>query len=81
LDLPFSNVVSVAENDQPNNPAAMSRKVNGVYERFWRPRHAKLAAEICGYNKVSVASNHVRHVHGQARADDVARRPFAGLPQ
>jgi hypothetical protein len=32
VDLPLSNVVSVAENDQLNNPAAMSRKVKGVYE-------------------------------------------------
>jgi hypothetical protein len=35
VDLPLSNVASVAENDQLNNPVAMSRKAKGVYEPFW----------------------------------------------
>ena len=37
MDLPLSNVASVAENDQLNNPVAMSRKVKGVYERSGSP--------------------------------------------
>jgi hypothetical protein len=31
----LSNVVSVAKNDQLNNPVAMKRKVKGVYQRIW----------------------------------------------
>jgi hypothetical protein len=31
----FSNVVSVAKNDELNNSVAVGRKVKGVYERIW----------------------------------------------
>ena len=33
LDLPRSDVVSVAKNDQLNNPVSMRRKVKAMYKR------------------------------------------------
>jgi hypothetical protein len=33
--LPFSNVVSVAKNDELNNSVTMRRKVKRVHERIW----------------------------------------------
>jgi hypothetical protein len=34
-DLPLSNVVSAAKNDQLNNPVARNRKAKGMHERIW----------------------------------------------
>ena len=35
VSLTFSNVVSVAKNDELNNPVTMRRKVKGVHEWIW----------------------------------------------
>jgi hypothetical protein len=34
-DLPLLNVISVAKNDELNDPLAMRREVKSVYERIW----------------------------------------------
>src|SRR5580700_6906065 len=71
------HVVSVAKNDQLDNPVAMGCEVKGVYERVWQPSHIKFTTDICCNDKVSVVFDYGGHIHGQAFSDDVARRPLS----